>query len=151
MPASCASSTALYVRFTLAPGVPRNNMRVMSLQYPSCSAPMSTTISSPFSKRAAVGCACGSAERTPPATMVSNDGFSAPRRRMRYSSSAARSCSFMPGRTRATACSKAFELVSTERRMRAISAGDFTIRSSSIQPFTATSVAFAGSLSSSDW
>jgi hypothetical protein len=112
---------------------------------------MSTTMSWPFSNRAAVGCACGSAERSPPATMVSNDGFSAPRRRMRYSSSAARSCSFMPGFTRATPCSKACELVSTDRRMRAISEGDFTVRNSSIQPFTATSAAFAGILASSDW
>src|ERR1035441_9169242 len=65
---------------------------------------MSTTMSWPGWKRAAVGWACGSAERTPAATMVSNDGFSAPRRRMRYSSSAARSCSVMPGRAPGTVC-----------------------------------------------
>ena len=51
----------------------------------------------------------------------------------------------MPGLTRATACSKARELVSTERRMRAISAADFTIRSSSIQPVTGSSEARSGS------
>ncbi len=108
---------------------------------------MSTT-TSPASRRAAVGWACGSAERAPPATMVSKLGFSAPSRRMRYSSSAARSGSFMPGRTRAAACSKARELVSTERRMRAISSADFTMRSSSIQPRTGSSEAFIGSLDS---
>ena len=47
----------------------------------------------------------------------------------------------MPGLTRATACSKARELVSTERRISAISAADFTIRSSSIQPVTGSSEA----------
>ena len=44
---------------------------------------------------------------------------------MRYSSSAARSCSLMPGLTRATVCSKAREFVSTLRRISASSAGRF--------------------------
>src|ERR1035441_4725341 len=50
---------------------------------------MSTTTRSPGERRAAVGWAWGRAERTPAATMVSKLGFSAPSRRMRYSSSAA--------------------------------------------------------------
>src|ERR1035438_10026587 len=105
---------------------------------------MSTTTRSPGIRRAAVGCACGRAERVPAATMVSKLGFSAPRRRMRYSSSAARSRSLTPGFTRATVCSKARELVSTLRRMRASSAADFTMRSSSIQPMTGSSEARNG-------
>ena len=76
--------------------------------------------------------------------MVSNDGFSAPRRRMRYSSSAASRCSLMPGRTRATASSKARELVSTDLRMRAISSAVFTMRNSSIQPGAGASDALMG-------
>src|SRR5471030_784247 len=63
-------------------GAPRNNMRVMSLQYPFSIAPISTTTSSPRFRGAAVGWSCGRAERRPPATMVSKLGFSAPRRRM---------------------------------------------------------------------
>ena len=45
---------------------------------------------------------------------------------------------------RATVCSKARELVSTLRRIRASSAGDFTIRSSSIHPLIGVSDAFIG-------
>ncbi len=112
-------------------------------------APMSITTKLPASERAAVGWACGSAERRP-RRRWSRSRFSAPRRRMRYSISAARSRSVMPGRTRAAASSKARELVSTERRMRAISAGDFTMRSSSIQPFTGSSEAFMGRRDFSD-
>ena len=63
---------------------------------------------------------------------------------MRYSSSAARSLSRMPGLMRATVCSKAREFVSTLRRMSASSSGDFTMRSSSIQPVTGSSEARSG-------
>ena len=76
--------------------------------------------------------------------MVSKLGFSAPSRRMRYSSSAARSLSFIPSRTRAAACSKAPELVRTERRISSISEADFTMRSSSIHPAAGFSDAFMG-------
>jgi hypothetical protein len=41
-------------------------------------------------------------------------------------------------------CSKARELVATLRRMRAISAADFSMRSSSIQPVTGSSDARIG-------
>ena len=50
----------------------------------------------------------------------------------------------MPGRTRATACSKARELVSTERRMVASSVGRFHHAQLSIQPGTGCSAAFMG-------
>ena len=51
---------------------------------------------------------------------------------------------FMPGATRATACSKAASWSPRERRMSSISAADFTMRSSSIQPVTGSSEAFSG-------
>ena len=63
------------------------------------------------------------------ATMVSNAAFSAPSRRIWYSSSAAMADSRAPGRMDRVAFSNASELVSTLRRMRAISSSDFTIRS----------------------
>ena len=76
--------------------------------------------------------------------MVSKAGFSAPNRRILYSSSAAKSRSLAPGFKRAAACSKAREFVWTERRMRSISSGDFNIRISSIQPATGCKAARMG-------
>ena len=60
--------------------------------------------------------------------MESKAGFSAPSRRMRYSNSAAKSISVIPGRTNARVSANASELVRTERRMRSISPGDLTMR-----------------------
>ena len=87
-----------------------------------------------YAALSAVGCACGSAVRTPEATIVSNEGFSAPLLPHAVFQLAPRVGLGHPGRDAAMASANAREFVSTEVRMASISAADLTIRCFSTSP-----------------
>ncbi len=86
----------------------------------------------------AEGRACGSAPRGPDATMVSNEGPLAPKRRIRYSISAASSISRTPGFTSGRTSWRTVLAKRAASRIVQISSGSLISRSCSTQSGVAT-------------
>ena len=113
----------------------------MSEWYPHTSAPKSILTKSPAARTASVGRWCGIAELAPAATMVSNDGPSAPWSSINDSSSRPTSRSVRPGRRppSATSSASAASAASQASRSSAISPASLISRNASTVPAARTS------------
>src|SRR5882762_5889765 len=110
---------------------PTTTVRVMSAQYPSTTAPKSSSSHSPAATVRRLVCACGRALRGPDATMAGNGCPSLPKRRRAPSSRPAISSSICPGRTAAIVARSASPANVAAARIAATSAGSLQARSRS--------------------
>src|SRR5882672_6985237 len=128
----CALATRSYkARCASLAFAPTTTVRVMSAQYPSTTAPKSSSSHSPTATVRLLVCACGSALRGPDATIAGNGCASLPNRRSAPSSIPAISTSVWPGRTAAIVIRNASPASVAAARIAAISPASFRARSRS--------------------
>ncbi|MNJ54392.1 hypothetical protein D3C77_498290 [compost metagenome] len=125
----------------LAVGSPIMTVLVISEQYPFIiKAPKSIFTNSLLPITRSLATPCGSAERSPEATIVSNELDVAPFLRMKISISSAISSSVTPGFNTVSICSKVLSASSAASFIKASSLSSLNTRSSSTKPETGESL-----------